>query len=316
MKKNIKVVVLGEGAWGTALATLFARNGFTVSLWCYHPEIAEEINVMHTNNRYLPDFQLPGSVIATHDGAKALHGADFVCEAIPVQYMRSVIEQLRTHIKPHQKWIITSKGIEQKTLLFPAALVTDVVGYEPAYAVVVGPSFAKDLMRQEKTGLLVAADDSMVRTEVMNLFENEYVQCVESEDTHGAQLCAAFKNVVALLVGISDGKGHGDNARALLVTECVQTLAQLLEASGGSLDTVLGFAGIGDLFLTASSTQSRNYMVGKALGAGESLQSIIERTGFTPEGINTLRSMKAYAQKNGVLIDTIIESSLVTELCS
>ncbi len=310
MKKNIKVAVVGEGAWGTALATLFARNRFTVSLWCYHAEIAEEINTVHTNSRYLPDFQLPEAVVATHDGAKALRDADFICEAVPVQYMRSVIEQLRTHIKPQQKWIITSKGIEQETLLFPAALVTDVLGYEPSYAVVVGPSFAKDLMRQERTGLLVASESASLRTEIMQLFENEYVQCAESDDTHGAQLCAAFKNVVALLVGISDGKGYGDNVRALLVTECVQTLAQLIMASGGKFETVLGFAGIGDLFLTASSTQSRNYTVGKALGTGESLQSIIDRTGFTPEGINTLRSIKVYAQKYDISLDALIDSNL------
>ena len=311
MKKKIKVAVIGEGAWGTALATLFARNGLSVYLWCYHAEIATEINARHINSRYMPDVQVPESIIATHDGAEALRDADFICEALPVQYMRSVIEQLRTYIKPHQTWLITSKGIEQETLLFPAELVVDVLGHEPSYAVVVGPSFAKDLMRQEKTGLLVAAQDASLRAEVMDLLENKYVQCAQSEDTHGAQLCAAFKNVVALLVGISDGKGHGDNTRALLVTECVQVLAQLCMASGGTLETVLGLAGIGDLFLTASSTQSRNYTVGKALGSGESLQSIIERTGFTPEGINTLCSIKAYAQKYDISLDALIDSNLI-----
>lgn len=306
MKKNIKVAVVGEGAWGTALATLFARNGLTVSLWCYHPEIAKEINKLHTNERYMPGFILPALIEATHGESEALRDADYICEAIPVQYMRTTLRFLAPYIQPHQTWIITSKGIEEKTLLFPAELVGDVLGYKPSYAVVVGPSFAKDLMRQENTGLLVASLDSLLCCQIMDLLENEYVRCTQSDDAHGAQLCAAFKNVVALLVGISDGNARGDNARALLVTESVQIMAQLVVASGGNLDTVLGLAGIGDLFLTASSTQSRNYTVGKALGMGESLQSIIKRTGFTPEGINTMHSIKEYAEKYGISIDSLV----------
>jgi glycerol-3-phosphate dehydrogenase (NAD(P)+) len=245
-------------------------------------------------------------LVATASVTEALHDADYLCEAVPVQYLRSVMMLFRDQLDTDIPWIITSKGIEQETLLLPASLVSDVLGYEPSYAVVVGPSFARDVMQEEKTGLVVASSNDVLRTEIMQLFTNKYLSCVPSSDMHGAQLCAAFKNVVALLVGISDGKGHGDNARALLVTHCFQAMAQLVQKSGGSLETVLGLAGIGDLFLTAASTQSRNYAVGKALGAGESLPFIIERTGFTPEGVNTLYSIRSYAQRYGIIIDVLM----------
>lgn len=307
MTKKTKVVVLGEGAWGTALATLFVRNGHEVILWCYHAEIAEEINTRHTNKRYMPAFILPASLSATQAVKEAVFNADFICEAIPVQYLRSVLSTVRGQIDIDTPWIITSKGIEKDTLLLPAAVIADTLGYEPRFGVVVGPSFAREVMQQKQTGLVVASEYPAIRWDIVHLFANEYVQCVESTDVHGTQLCAAFKNVVALLVGISDGQGHGDNARALLVTRCFEKLVALMSASGGALETVHGLAGIGDLFLTASSTQSRNYMVGKALGIGDSLQDIIQQTGFTPEGVNTLHSIQMYAQRYGILLDELIQ---------
>jgi len=254
MKKKTRVAVLGEGAWGTALATVLVRNGHDVILWCYHPEIADEINMKHTNTRYMPDCVLPATLYATHDAEHAVYNVDWICEAIPVQYMRSVITMLRQYVNKDIPWIIASKGIEKETLLLPAALVADALGSLPAYGVLVGPSFAHDVMCEGQTGLIVASAQEALQSLISLLFTNQYIKCAPSTDTHGAQLCAAFKNVVALLVGISDGQGNGDNARALLVTRCFQKLVALVHASGGALDTVHGLAGIGDLFLTASST--------------------------------------------------------------
>ncbi len=300
MKKKIKVVVLGEGAWGTALATVLDGNGHEVVMWCHDAEIATEINTHHTNNRYMPGFKLPPTLIATHDGADAVRDAKWICEAIPVQYMRSVITLLKTYVPKNIPWIITSKGIEQETLLFPAELVTHVLGYEPEYGLMLGPSFAREVMKKKQTGVAVVAHTSVVQKKIAALFTNEYFICVESNDVKGAQLCAAFKNVVAVLVGVSDGQGNGENARALLITRCFQKMVSLVHACGGSVETIYGLAGIGDLFLTVASTQSRNYLVGKALGNGESLESIIQRTGFTPEGVNTLQSIEQYAKRYGI----------------
>lgn len=300
MKQQKKVVVLGEGAWGTALATVYARNGNQVALWCYHAEIAHEIMSAGTNKRYMPNFQLSESIFATTHLEEALNDAAFICEAIPVQYLRSVVELVRNQSKNTVPWIITSKGIEKESLLLPSQVVADVLGYTPQYAVCMGPSFARDLMHQKKTGLVIATEDHQLQRDVRALFENDFITLDTSVDTLGLQLCAAFKNVVAFFVGVSDGAGNGDNARALLVTRFFQKMVELVLAAGGNLETVHGLGGFGDLFLTASSTQSRNYAVGKLVGEGKSLDRVLAETGFTPEGINTAQSIVAYAEKFGV----------------
>ena len=205
--------------------------------------------------------------------------------------------QVREYSNPEVPWIITSKGIEEKTLLLPSEIITDTLGYQPAYMVCMGPSFARDLVNKKKTGFVIAVQSTELQKNGAALFTNDYISTDFSTDIIGLQLCAAFKNVVALLVGISDGNGNGDNARALLVTRCFQKMIELVIAAGGTLETVHGLGGFGDLFLTASSTQSRNYNTGKALGTGEPIESIIKRTGFTPESLNTARSIVDYARK-------------------
>jgi len=304
--KSMTITILGEGAWGTTLASLLAHNGHQVTLWCHHPEIATEIQTHRTNNRYMPDVALPNTMYATADMHEALSNAELMYEAIPVQYLRSVVTRMREHIKQNIPWVITSKGIEQKTLMLPSELITDTLGYIPPYAVCMGPSFARDVIKKQNTGLVIAAKDTELQKNVAASLTNDYIQCDFSTDMHGLQLCAAFKNVIALLVGISDGKGHGDNTRALLVTRCFEAMCSLITAAGGELKTVHSLGGFGDLFMTASSTQSRNYMVGRALGAGESLKNVIERTGFTPEGINAACSITLYADRYGVNLRDIM----------
>lgn len=302
-----KIVVIGEGAWGTALATLFIRNGYDVVLWCHEPSIADEIMKRHTNERYLPKVTLPAPLVATHDMAQAVADAAWICEVIPVQYLRSVVELVRPHITRDIPWLITSKGIEQDTLLLPAEVVADVLGYQPPYGVCMGPSFAHEVVCAQKTGMVIASHTDALQNAIAALFNNTFMNCDVSDDTIGLQMCGAFKNVVALLVGISDGAGNGANARALLVTHCFQKMCALVIAAGGKLDTAHGLGGFGDLFLTASSTQSRNYSTGKAIGAGESLQKVLARTGFTPEGVNTAQSIVDYAARYDVDLRELVD---------
>lgn len=295
-----KIVVVGEGAWGTALAILFARNGHAVTLWCYHKEIATEIMMYRTNMLYMPDVTIPSEIIATNDIAEAFAGASWICEALPVQHLRSIIKLIRPYVAHDTPWLITSKGMEQESLLLPAEIVAQELGYQPSFGVCMGPTFARDVIEGKKSGIMIAAESDALQKQIAALFKNDALQCDLSADTLGLQICGAFKNVIAFLVGISDGAGNGDNGRALLVTRSFQKMLDLVLAAGGTLKTVCGLGGFGDLFLTASSTQSRNYSVGKAVGAGEPLQAVLERTGFTPEGVNTARSIIAYAKKYNV----------------
>lgn len=304
--KNYTITVLGEGAWGTALASTLADNGHAVRLWCHDAAIADEIMSRRTNTRYMPQVCIADTIFATADIHDAVCNTDMIYEAIPVQYLRAVVTMLRSDNIAQVPWVVTSKGIEQDTLLLPAEVITEGLGYTAAYAVCTGPSFARELITKQLTGIVVAAEQLAVQALVASSLHNTYITCDLSTDTHGLQICAAFKNVVALLVGIADGKSYGDNTRALLVARCFQHMSALVVAAGGCIETAQGLGGFGDLFLTATSKQSRNYSVGFALGQGEALAHIIERTGFTPEGVNTARSIIAYAARYGVDLHTIM----------
>jgi glycerol-3-phosphate dehydrogenase (NAD(P)+) len=276
-------------------------------LWCHHTEIAHEIMTTRINKRYMPGVLLHNTISAisgSHIAPDTFREA-YICEAIPVQYLRSVVSLLKPYCNLHIPWIITSKGIEKETLLLPSEIVTDVLGYVPQYGVCMGPSFARDLIQEKKTGLVIATQDQLLTQELQILFKNDTITLDTSTDTLGLQICAAFKNVVAFLVGASDGAGHGNNARALLVTRCFQKMTELVLAAGGNLDTVHGLGGFGDLFLTASSTESRNYIVGKLVGEGKSLEDVLTQTGLTSEGTNTATSIVAYAHRYGVNLSAL-----------
>jgi glycerol-3-phosphate dehydrogenase (NAD(P)+) len=290
-----KVAVLGEGAWGTAFATLLTYNKYQVNVWCYHADIAYEINTYHTNKRYMPQHQLSELLYATHDIQKAIKDIDLIFCAIPVQYLRSVCQLLADYIQPHQICISLSKGIEKDTLLLPTQIVHQVLGAIQT-VVISGPSFAADIMQQQPTGLVIATDNKKYSTVISDTIRNHFCMPELSSDMYGIQLCGALKNVIALGVGILDGAGYLDNTKALFITECLQEIGTLVEAAGGQKETVYGIAGIGDIMLSAYSKQGRNREVGWRIGKGESLDTITQETGYTPEGVNTVMSIQQLAE--------------------
>lgn len=261
-----QICILGAGAWGTAMATLLSHNGHTVKLWSYEADVARMINENHCNTRYLPDIMLGASISATTDMQEALTGATFVFEATPVQFVRSVLELCRPFYKPTQVWVSLSKGIEQRTLLFPADMMRDVFGKGVLLAVVGGPGFAKNLARGEATGLMVAASDTRQADHVARLLTCDYVKTMRGTDMVGIQLCGAIKNVLSLGMGMMEGAGYGDNARALFLTAGFQDMLVCAFGLKAEIDTVHGLAGFGDLVLSSMGESGRNLALGKRLG--------------------------------------------------
>ncbi len=290
MKQKETVSVLGDGAFGTAIALLFARNGHTVTLWCYNAEVALSIRQERVNKRYLSDIILPESIHPTTDLKEAVQKGAIVFQAIPVQYLRSVLENTAIFTCEDQTWVSLSKGIEQETLLLPTQIITDVCGNVTTVAVS-GPSYAREIAQEKLTGLMVASQSSDARMRVCQLMKNDYCITHETDDVNGIQLAAAAKNVIALALGMLDGAGCGENTKALALTQGLQEMACLVRYLGGKIEIVYSLAGIGDLVLTATGTQSRNHEVGVRLGRGESLESIINQTGYTPEGVNTVATI-------------------------
>ncbi len=294
----MKITVLGEGSWGTAISTVLAANGHDVNLWCHDIALVDEINTKHTNTRYMPDITLSAKIKASNDLESVLKDADWVFEAIPVVYLRSVLVQVKPYYVGTQNWVVLSKGIENDTLLYPSQMLQDVFGDVVNYGVLGGPSLARELIDKKITGVVVASENDSLAKQLQQLMKNDYCLPYLSKDPLGVQIGGALKNVVTLGVGMLRSTSCCGNTQAWFLTRGFAEIVSIAEHFGAQASTLYGLSGLGDLILCATGTGSRNFEVGAALGKGESLDSILERTGYTPEGINTLKSLYSIIQDN------------------
>jgi glycerol-3-phosphate dehydrogenase (NAD(P)+) len=291
------IAVLAEGAWGTAVATLLAHNGYHVRLWCYHRELVDIINKTHRNDRFLPGITLDTKIKAVATIDQAVCDAQWVFEAIPVKFLRASLQKAVACMRSDQIWVVLSKGIEQDTLLFPSQIIDDVFNRSVTTAIFAGPSFAMDVAQKKITAITIAATDCTIGIDLQKLVTNDYFRPYITTDVMGVQAGAALKNVITLGIGMLDGAGYTDNTKAFLLTRGLHEMVQLAQAVGGKQETVYGLSGVGDLVLTSMGSLSKNLMVGKQLGKGKTLDIIAQETGSIPEGINTVQSVYQFMNK-------------------
>lgn len=301
-----RACVIGEGAWGNAFATLLAQNGFTVSLWCYNEAVYNDILHNRCNNRYLPGISLDKKIVPTLSQEEAVQGACYIFEAVPVQHLRSVLKTFKPFVKADQPWIVLSKGFEQTTLLFPSQIIDEVVGSPVNKAVLVGPSFAQELAKQQPTGVTLATAEHDFGATLGHSLANRYFKPYLSLDMPGAQAASAFKNLLALAIGMLDGAGYADNTRAYFFTLGLQEIGFLVEALGGQRATIYTLAGLGDAVLTSMGSKSRNREVGRRLGSGEPLNTILATLNGVPESLNTLKALQQLQQKHELKIPLLM----------
>jgi glycerol-3-phosphate dehydrogenase (NAD(P)+) len=285
------ISVLGEGAFGSALAQLLATNGHHVLLWCHSPEIAQEIATHHTNRRYVPNHQVHTNIKPITELAQALV-SDVIVVALPIKYIRSTLNAVKPFFKQkNQQWVLVCKGIEEQTHLLPVPLLFDILGQSVPVAYLAGPSFASEIVAQRLTAVTVAGSPT-VCADIQSLFANDYFKVFVSDDLIGAQLSAACKNVVAIGMGIISQLSHdSDNTRAFFLSCALEEVARLVEQHGGKRSTVYSLAGVGDLVLSSLSSQGRNAQVGALLAQGKTLSQLEHHFGALPEGCNTLKSI-------------------------
>lgn len=294
-----RVTILGEGAWGTAVATLLAHNGYHVSLWCHYKDLVDTINTHHTNERFLPGIMLDKKIQATASLQEALKDVTWVFEAIPVKFLRNVLEQAKPWITPQQTWVVLSKGIEQDTLLFPSYIIDEVYEKKVATMVFAGPSFAMDVARKQITAVTIAALDCERGRVLQKMLANDYFRPYITTDMIGVQVGAALKNVITIGIGMLDGAGYTDNAKAFLLTRGLYEMTKLGRVLGGKQETFYGLSGVGDLVLTGMGTLSRNLLLGRRLSKGEKLDTMSKELGVT-EGINTVQSVYQLLHKKNI----------------
>lgn len=285
--------VIGAGAWGTALAQSFARNGKQVMLWARDAALADDINITHQNRKYLAGIDLHPDVKASTD-LSAVCKCGVVVPVVPAQHLRSVLQIAKAHISNDKPVVVCAKGIEIET----GKLMSDVAGdLLPAamIGVLSGPNFAHEVARGLPAAATMASIYKTMMDPARDALASKTFRIYSSNDVVGVEVGGAVKNVIAIICGIVAGKSLGENARAAVVTRGLHEMARLAEAMGGKRETLMGLSGIGDLLLTCSSMQSRNFSLGHALGQGKSLDSIMgSRQGVT-EGVPTTQAVAKLA---------------------
>ncbi len=292
------IFILGGGAWGTALAQTLARAGRAVVLWAREADTVAAINSAHENAVFLPGVALDPGVRATSDLAEAAR-ADAVLLAVPAQYVRSVTAGLGAALPPGVPVVICTKGIEIKTGALMTEVLAETVPGAPL-AVLSGPTFAAEVAKGLPTAVTLATSDAALGQKLIAALGSRTLRPYLSDDPLGAEIGGAVKNIEAIACGIVVGSGLGENARAAVITRGLAEMVRLAEAKGGRRETLFGLSGLGDLTLTCTSLQSRNYSLGVALGEGRTLAAIEGARRSVAEGVSSAPAAVALAARVGV----------------
>lgn len=296
-----KVAVFGAGSWGTAFSIVLADAGNDVTLWARREEVAQTVNAQRENSEYLPGIELPPAIQATHDVEKAVHGADIIVLATPSQSLRANLTEWAPYVESGAVFVSLMKGVELGTLERMSQVIAEITGAGPErIAVISGPNLAKEIARREPAASVVACEDEDVAKHLQARVHSPAFRPYTSVDVLGCELGGAYKNVVALSVGMAVGLGFGDNTTASVITRGLAETARLAMALGANPLTLMGLAGLGDLVATCSSPLSRNRTFGERLGQGLTTAEIYASTRQVAEGAKSCSSLLALAQRTGV----------------
>ena len=301
-----EILVIGAGAWGTAIANLLAENsGKKIFLWAFEKKVADSINKKKINSQFLPKIKLNKNIVAINNffGVKAI----YIFIVVPSQFVYSIIKDYASSISKESKQkvsiIICSKGFDLKK----KKLLSDVL--KPLFAIkkiaiLSGPSFA-DLVAQGKPAAITLASSNLnLSKRVRDLLINKKFRVYINNDIIGVQIYGAVKNILAIAAGITEGLGYGENARAAIICRGINEIERVSLALGGKKQTTLSLAGIGDIFLTCSSISSRNYAFGFLIGKGKNKNNILKKKNTVTEGLENAKSL--YLIKKKYNLDTPI----------
>ncbi len=303
-----KIGVIGAGAWGTALAQMLASDGRDVVIWAFEPEVVDSINSDHRNPRFLPSADLSPNIRATGDLAD-LEEIETALVVTPAQVLGQILQGLT---KPPRDLVLCSKGIEAGT----GRLMNDVArAASPGSAVAVlsGPTFAHEVAGGLPTAVTLACEDGHEQWERLSpAIARPAFRPYYSDDVTGAEIGGSIKNVLAIACGVVEGLTLGQNARAALIARGYAEMLRFGEALGARAETLSGLCGLGDLVLTCSSSSSRNFSLGKALGEGASAAELMSDRTTVAEGAHTAPVLAELANRRGIAmpivasVDTIL----------
>lgn len=297
MSNPLAVAVVGAGSWGTALASLLARNGVPTRLWARDAAMLAAMATSHRNQRYLPDFELPASLTYEPDLKNALTNVDWALLAVPSEGFAGQLRSVCAYLPASAGLAWATKGFEPGTGRFLHELVAELRPNAPA-AVVTGPSFAREVALSLPTAITVNSDDAAFAQHVARSLHSPSFRAYTGTDVLGAELGGAMKNVLAVATGVADGMQLGLNARAGLITRGMNEMLRLGAALGAKPETLMGLSGLGDLVLTCTGDLSRNRRLGLALGRGVPLAQALADIGQVVESVVTANEVMRLAERH------------------
>ena len=292
----MNIAVIGSGGWGTALAKLLYQNGHKVTIWSFAQNEIDYIREHH-ENALLKGVEIPEEIELTTDLA-CVAGKDIVVSAVPSFAVRQTAEKMKPHLTPETVIVSVTKGVERDTSKRMSEIIADVTGN--TVAVLSGPTHAEEVGRGVPTGCVVACPDKKVAEMVQDVFMSSVFRVYAGSDIVGAELGAALKNIYALIAGVLDGSGCGDNTKALMMTRGLTEAARLGVALGAKKETFAGLSGVGDLIVTCCSVHSRNNRCGVLIGKGMNVQDAMKEVGAVVEGYYASASAHYLAEKMGI----------------
>lgn len=289
----MRIAVLGAGSWGTTLAILLNFNAHDISLWSYDEHHVQSMLSTRRNDAFLPGIIIPNEISISSDLESVIGDAEIILTAVPTQFLRSVLQQLRRCDFGDRVIVNVAKGIENETLLTVSDILVDVLPTVKRENIVTlsGPSFADEVSRQVPTAVVAASVNIVAAKLIQQTFMTPYFRVYSSHDIKGVELAGSIKNVIAIGAGIADGAGFGDNTKAAIMTRATAEIARLGKVLGARPETFAGLSGIGDLIATCMSKHSRNRHVGEEIGKGRRLQEILSEMVMVAEGVATTRSV-------------------------
>jgi len=297
------IAVLGAGSWGTALAIQLARAGAEVKLWGRDEDSLAHMVTARVNEQYLPEAAFPETLVAEPDWQRCLSDVGLILISVPSHGFRPVLQRLKddTPVDLMQTGLCwATKGLEMSTGLLPHQVVHEVIPNHTNYAVLSGPTFAKEVGLDLPTAITVAASNEPFGTALCERLASERFMAYSSNDIIGVEVGGAVKNVLAIGAGMSDGLGFGANARVALINRGLRELTRLGMAMGAQQETFMGLAGMGDLVLTCTDNLSRNRRMGMALASGATVEQAAKEIQQVVEGVPAAQAVFEKAQSLNV----------------
>lgn len=291
-----RIAILGDGGWGTTLAILLSNKGYDVTIWGAFPDYIKVLKDRRENIKFLPGVRIPDRIEMTSSLEDAMHGRDIVVLAIPSQFMRDVLNGVKSCDIAGKVFVSVTKGIENNTLKRMSEVIKELLG-AVELVILSGPTIALEVVKGIPTMIVSSSEDISLAKEIQDIFMTDRFRVYTTADMIGLELGGALKNIIAIAAGASDAMGFGTNAKAALLTRGLVEIVRLGMAMGARKETFYGLSGLGDLTTTCISMYSRNRWLGEEIGRGRSLDSVLKETDMVIEGVATAKSAHELSKK-------------------